>query len=55
MITTFVLVSIAFVAGLGIGYSARNAGIRTPGKTEAHATGLSCDRKTPPAAHLPQN
>jgi hypothetical protein len=34
---TFALVTIAFVAGRGIGYFARSAGMCTPRRTETHA------------------
>jgi ketosteroid isomerase-like protein len=42
---TLVLVTLAFVAGLGIGYFARSAGIRTPRGTKTQATGLAAIKK----------
>jgi uncharacterized protein (TIGR02246 family) len=42
---TFALVTIALVVGLGIGYFARSAGIRTPRRTETQATDLAAIEK----------
>jgi uncharacterized protein (TIGR02246 family) len=42
---TFALVTIALVVGLGIGYFARSAGIRTPRRTETPATDLAAIEK----------
>jgi ketosteroid isomerase-like protein len=42
---TFALATIAFVAGVGIGYFAQSAGIRSPRRTETHATDLAAIEK----------
>jgi uncharacterized protein (TIGR02246 family) len=41
MTRTWVIVTLTFLAGLGIGYFARSAGIGTPHRTDPHAADLA--------------
>ncbi len=45
MTRTSVFVTVAFLAGLGIGYFARSAGIGTPHRTDTHAADLAAIEK----------